>query len=246
MATSTRSAPVRSAPRPPRPTDAPPLGSPLLLLNLKTYPNCLGDAGRAIARTLDSLGRAAGVATAIAPATPDLARLVASVRNPVLAQHVDPIDPGARTGSVPPEALRASGVRGSLLNHSEHPMEGTAVEEAVRRLDALGLVAVVCAGSVERARDLAAFRPPYLAIEPPELIGGDRAVSTARPEAVSRTVEAVRSVAPATRVLCGAGVHDRRDVRRAIELGSHGVLVASAVARAPDPKAAIEELLAGF
>ncbi|MGB6500070.1 MAG: triose-phosphate isomerase [Thermoplasmata archaeon] len=246
METSTRSAPGRSARKPPLPTDIAPLGAPLLILNLKTYPNCLGDGARTIAATLEKLGRAAGVSTAIAPAFPDLARVAAEVPIPVLAQHVDPVDPGARTGSIPAESVQASGARGSLLNHSEHPQLGPDLETAAQRLEALGLVAVICAGTIDQARNVAALEPAYLAIEPPELIGGKRAVSTARPEVVSGTVEAVRRVAPATRVLCGAGVHDRGDVRRAIELGSAGVLVASAVARAPDPRAAIAELLAGF
>lgn len=246
MGTSTRSALGRSAPRRPRPTDAAPLGAPLLLVNLKTYPNCLGDGALAIAKLLATLGRAAGVATAIAPALPDLARVAAEVRIAVVAQHVDRVAAGAFTGSVPVESLRAAGARGSLLNHSEHPLDGPGVEMAAQRLESLGLVPIVCAGSVESARALAAIAPAYLAVEPPELIGGDRAVSTARPEVVSETVTAVRSVAPGTRVLCGAGVHDRHDVRRAIELGAQGILVASAVTRAADPRAAIAELLAGF
>lgn len=183
---------------------------------------------------------------AIAPATPDLARVAGAVAIPVLAQHVDPLDAGARTGFVPPEAVRAAGAWGSLVNHSEHPIGPRAVAEVVGRLGAVGLVAVVCAGDVGPARRLAATRPAYLAVEPPELIGGPRAVSTARPEVVSDSVAAVRAVSPGTRVLCGAGVHDRHDVRRALELGSSGVLVASAVTRASDVRGAIEELLAGF
>jgi triosephosphate isomerase len=63
---------------------------------------------------------------------------------------------------------------------------------------------------------------------------------------VAGAVEAVRRVAPATIVLCGAGVHNRLDVARALELGSEGVLVASAVTRASDPRAALVELLSGF
>jgi len=120
------------------------------------------------------------------------------------------------------------------------------VEETAHRLTAVGLVPVVCARGVEDAAMLAEVHAPYLAVEPPELIGGDRSVSTAAPAVVARTVAAVRSVSPETRVLCGAGVHSRADVRRAIELGSHGILVASAVTRAPDPKAALHELLSGF
>jgi triosephosphate isomerase len=195
---------------------------------------------------LEEVGKAAGVPVAIAPATPDLARVAAAVGIPVLAQHVDPIDAGAFTGFVPPEAIRASGAWGSLLNHSEHPVPLVDVRDSVRRLSTLGLVAVVCARDVSAARRLARAHPRYLAVEPPELIGGDRAVSTARPEVVSGSVDAVRAVAPGTRVLCGAGVHDRRDVRRALELGSAGILVSSAVTRAADARAALEELLAGI
>ena len=192
------------------------------------------------------MGRELDVPVAIAPATPDLARVASRVAIPVLAQHVDPVDAGPRTGFVPPEAIRAAGVWGSLVNHSEHPLPPTEVRSAVERLHALELVAVVCAGDVDVARKLAATRPAYLAVEPPELIGGKRAVSTARPEVVSGAVAAVREVSPGTRVLCGAGVHDRTDVRKALELGASGVLVASAVTLAADPRAAIEELLAGF
>jgi triosephosphate isomerase (TIM) len=224
----------------------PDLGAPLLLVNLKTYPGHLGAGAERTARLLEEIGRARGVAVAIAPATPDLGRVAANVSIPVLAQHVDAVDAGPRTGSVPPEAVRASGGWGSLVNHSEHPLKPRETHDAVARLGSLALVAVVCAQDVAASRSLARNLPPYLAVEPPELIGGDRAVSTAQPEVVSGSVEAVRAVSPATRVLCGAGVHDRRDVRRALELGSAGVLVASAVTRAPDPRVAIEELLAGF
>lgn len=176
----------------------------------------------------------------------DVGRLVQSLRVPVLAQHVDPLELGARTGFLVPEALFLAGGRGSLVNHSEHPLPRATIGDTVARLTALGLVPIVCARDVEQARSLARFHPPYLAVEPPELIGGDRAVSTARPEVVAGSVQAVRRVSPATRVLCGAGVHDRHDVRAALALGSVGILVASAVTTAKDPRAAIAELLEGF
>jgi triosephosphate isomerase (TIM) len=243
---STPSAPGPSERGLPLPADRLTLGRPLLLLNLKTYPGALGPGAEKIARTLEEQGKAAGVAVAIAPAAPDLGRVASSVSIPVLAQHVDAVDAGARTGFVPPEAVEKAGGWGSLVNHSEHPLPSATIATTVQRLTALRLVSVVCAKDVRAAGRLAATQPAYLAIEPPELIGGTRAVSTARPEVVSGAVEAVRRVAPATPVLCGAGVHDRRDVARALELGSAGVLVASAVVRAGDPRAAITELLAGY
>jgi triosephosphate isomerase (TIM) len=246
METSTPSARVRKGPARPLSIRATSLGHPLLLLNLKAYPEHLGSGAVRTAKLLERLGNETGVATAIAPPLPDLARVASAVRIPVLSQHVDPGEAGARTGFVPVEAIMAAGATGSLVNHSEHPMAAADIVDAVERLSAHGLVAVVCAADVPQARRLAETRAPFLAIEPPELIGGDRAVSTAQPEVVSSAVLAVHAVSPATRVLCGAGVHDRHDVARSLELGAEGVLVASAVTRAPDTERAIRELLAGY
>jgi triosephosphate isomerase len=66
-------------------------------------------------------------------------------------------------------------------------------------------------------------------------------VSTAKPELVSRTVEAVAGV-NSTPVLCGAGVSNGTDVKRAIELGAQGVLLASAFVKSPDPKKLLMEM----
>ncbi|MCI4317739.1 MAG: triose-phosphate isomerase [Thermoplasmata archaeon] len=243
---STPSARDPGGPRSRPATDLAPLGSPILLLNLKSYPGSVGDGAERIGVALERQGRMHRVAVAVAPAPMDVGRLVRRLRIPVLAQHVDPLDLGAHTGYFLPEALFIAGGRGSLVNHSEHRIPTTEIREVVERLDRLGLVPVVCAKDVTESRRLARYSPPYLAVEPPELIGGDRSVSSARPEVVSGAVEAVRGVSKSTSVLCGAGVHDRHDVAAAIALGSAGVLVASAVTKAKDPEAAIAELLAGF
>ena len=94
------------------------------------------------------------------------------------------------------EAIRAAGGAGSLVNHSERPIPEEEVGRVVQRLAEAGLAAVVCARDLPRSRRLAAFRPPYLAIEPPELIGGDVSVSTARPELILEVVEAVGEISP--------------------------------------------------
>lgn len=241
-----RSARDRGARSRSRPTESAPLGAPLFVLNLKSFSTALGANAERIGRELERSGRRFKVAVAIAPSPLDVGRLARVLTIPVLAQHADPRDAGPHTGFVPPESIQASGGRGSLVNHSEHPLSIQDVREVVRLLRERELVPIVCAKDVADSRRLAAVRPAYLAVEPPELIGGHRSVSTAKPEVVAGAVLAVRKVSPRTRVLCGAGVHDRHDVRRALELGSEGVLVASAVTKARDPKAAIEELLLGF
>ena len=99
-----------------------------------------------------------------------------------------------------------------------------------------------CAADVEEAIELAKLNPTFIAVEPPELIGGDISVTTADPSIVSDTVNAVKSVNPRVRVLCGAGVKNGLDVRKAIELGAEGVLLASGVTKAEDVDSVLDDL----
>ncbi len=240
------SAPARSGSAPPPATIDPRLKPPLFLLNLKCYPAALGSRADVMARSLAAVGREYGVSVGLVPSLPDLGRIAASDRLPILAPHCDPQPPGASTGFAIPEALRAAGALGSLVNHSEHRLSPNLLTSTVQRLRGAGLVAVLCTRDAAESTRWARLSPPYLAVEPPDLIGGSRSVSSARPGLIRATVESVRRVSPGVRVLCGAGIHTRRDVATALELGSQGILVASAVATAPDPRAAMVELARGF
>ncbi len=240
------SAPARSGSAPPPATIDPRLKPPLFLLNLKCYPAALGSRADVMARSLAAVGREYGVSVGLVPSLPDLGRIAASDRLPILAPHCDPQPPGASTGFAIPEALRAAGALGSLVNHSEHRLSPNLLTSTVQRLRGAGLVAVLCTRDAAESTRWARLSPPYLAVEPPDLIGGSRSVSSARPDLIRATVESVRRVSPSVRVLCGAGIHTRRDVATALELGSQGILVASAVATAPDPRAAMVELARGF
>ena len=231
---------------PPRSTDPHALRTPLFLLNLKAYPAALGPGALRIGRALEREGRRRRVAVALAAAGPDLGWLARELDIPVVAQHTDAGPVGAFTGRAVAGAVRAAGGAGSLLNHSERPLDDAQIRASLSSLRGEGLSAILCAATPARVRRLLPLRPPFLAIEPPELIGGKRSVSTARPEVITETVELARRLSPATRVLCGAGIHSRQDVKRAMELGSDGILVASAVTLSPSPSRAIRTLLSGF
>jgi len=47
-------------------------------------------------------------------------------------------------------------------------------------------------------------------------------------------------------LIVGAGVHQKEDVVKSLELGAIGVAVATDIVKAQDPKKEIEDLLAGF
>jgi len=85
-----------------------------------------------------------------------------------------------------------------------------------------------------------------IAVEPPELIGGDISVTSADPTIVSNTVSLVNSVNPQVVTLCGAGVKNGQDVSTAIELGTSGVLLASGVTKAEDPLSVLRDLVSSL
>ena len=81
-----------------------------------------------------------------------------------------------------------------------------------------------------------------IAVEPPELIGGDISVSKAGPEIIERAVDFVGK----NQVLVGAGIRDLEDVTIALKLGACGVLVASGVVKVADPYAVLLGLVSGL
>jgi triosephosphate isomerase len=219
---------------------------PIIVVNLKTYPEASGRNSLAIAKIAEGVAKETGRTIIIAPPQPDLALICSSVSIPIFSQHVDNVKPGNTTGFVPPEGAKSAGAKGTLINHSEHRLVHADIEELVERCRALSLTTIVCTNNVRVSKAAAMFHPDYVAIEPPELIGGNVSVTDANPEIVSGTVKAIRSVAEGIGILTGAGVKNRRDVAKAIELGTDGVLLASGVAKAKDPKAVLMDLAAGI
>jgi triosephosphate isomerase len=128
--------------------------------------------------------------------------------------------------------LKKSKVNGSLINHSEHRISSKEISKLVSKLKELKMTSIVCVKDVAEARKYAKLNPDYVAIEPPELIGSGKAVSTERPELITKAANAVKSANNNTKLLCGAGIVSGQDVSKAVELGSKGILVASGIIKA--------------
>ena len=178
----------------------------------------------------------------VAPPTPMLHTVASTVKIPVFAQRTELGETGKSTGHSIPESIKAAGCAGSLLNHSESRISMDVLRLTVERMKSLGLASCACAETTEEAVAIAALRPEFLAIEPPELIGTGRAVSKARPELLAGTAEALARVEYKGSLLCGAGIVSGEDVRAAIKLGTEGILVASSVVKAQDWPVKLREL----
>jgi triosephosphate isomerase len=209
-----------------------------VLVNLKAYPSDPAAVARAAATVADE----SGVRVGVAPQAPDLER-VAATGVETWGQHVSPVGHGSHTGSTLAEAVADAGATGTLVNHSERRLTLAAVDGAVDAAGRAGLDTVVCANNPGQVAAAAALGPDAVAVEPPELIGTGTPVSQADPDVVRGAVAAAERVDPAVDVYCGAGISTGEDVVAAGDLGADGVLLASGVAKADDPEAALRSLV---
>jgi triosephosphate isomerase (TIM) len=217
--------------------------TPAVIINFKAYAEVDGRGAVGLAKVCEAVSEETGVTVAVCPPVVSLSAVTAAVGIPVFAQNIDPFKPGSATGWATPSMVKACGAVGSLMNHSEHKIPSGTVSQLVSMCRDSDLASLVCADTVAVAKDAAAFLPDIIAVEPPELIGGDISVTTANPGIVSDTVDAVKSVSRGTMVLCGAGVKTGADVKTAVDLGADGVLLASGVVKAADPRAALLDLV---
>ena len=218
----------------------------IIVVNFKTYEQATGERAVKLAKVCENVAKAKKVEIIVAVQNADLFHVSSEVSIPVYAEHLDPVKYGAHTGKDLPEALVENGATGVIINHSEDKEELADIEEAIKRAKNVGLQTIVCAPTAQSSEAIAAFSPDMVAVEPPELIGGDVSVSKAKPELISDTVRLVHDVDESIPVLCGAGIKDQDDVKIAIKLGCRGILIASGVTKADDPEKALRDLIKGM
>jgi triosephosphate isomerase (TIM) len=158
----------------------------------------------------------------------------------IFAQHMDPLSIGRGLGSVLPEAVKAAGAVGVMLNHAEKPMSISDLYRAIKRADEVGLVSIVCADSIEEAAAIAHFCPNIIVAEPTELIGTGQ---TSNYEYVIKSTSIIKDINPDIQVLQGAGISNGQDVYNVIKAGAEATGSTSGIIKAEDPEAMINEML---
>lgn len=216
----------------------------MIVLNLKSYEKSFEKALYFVDIANEVVGET-GARIVVCPPSPFL-KDAAERYSQIFAQHVDPLPFGSHTGWLPADALKSLKVKGSLVNHSEHKLKFDDVKNVVDQLHKNTLESTVCAKDPEEAEKIAHLSPTYIAVEPPELIGSGKSVSKEKPELVSNSVKKIQSVNDKIHILCGAGVSNKKDVEKALDLGVSGVLLASAFVNAEDPKKFLKELVSVF
>jgi triosephosphate isomerase len=203
-----------------------------LIINLKNYNEISGENSLKIVEDSKKVCLVNHKNIIIAP-PPSSVLALSKQGVPIVSQHVDDSTIGATTGFIIPEILKSYGAVGSIINHSEHKIDHSQIKNLVKRLRDLDMISIVCADDMDEVDAISRFSPDYLAIEPPELIGKGIAVSKANPSIIRDSVRLVKQISSTVRVLCGAGIADKNDIEKALELGSEGILISSGVVKAP-------------
>ncbi len=214
-----------------------------LIINFKNYEEASAAGTVKLARAAQKVAEKMKAEIVVAPPQPALALVAKSVRIPVICQHVDSEKQGSTTGFFLPEVAKSYGAVGSLINHSERRIEMKTIAAIVERMKKLRMTSIVCARAPHEVMEISVFQPDFIAIEPPELIGSGRAVSKENPAIITRSIDAAGS---RSKVICGAGITDKGDVKAAIKLGSRGILVASSIVKADSWQDKIAELASGI
>jgi len=158
----------------------------------------------------------------------------------VIAPYMDLIRPGRGIADVLPEALKAAGAQGVVINHSERPMSLSAIAQTIERARELEMLSFACAGSIAEAKALAVFNPDIINPEPTELIGG---MQPSDMPFVMESIRAIKSINPSIIVEQAAGITSPDQVYDLIMAGAEAVGCSSAVFRAKDPFAFIEAMI---
>lgn len=219
------------------------MNTPIVILNYKTYLESSGENALELARALKSASEESGITMVAAPQAADIYRIQYQISLPIFAQHIDPITPGGHTGSNLIETLIEAGISGSLINHSENRMKLADIDEVIQLCEQNDIESCVCTNNIATSKAIATFSPDAVAVEPPELIGTGIPVSQAQPEVVEDSVKGVKSINKKIKVLCGAGISTGDDMKAAMDLGADGVLLASGIVKAENPKEALLDLV---
>ena len=157
-----------------------------------------------LARIADRAAEKYGINVIFTTPYVNIAEVSSAVKNLyIFAPHMDSGPVGRGLADVLPEAVKAAGACGVMLNHTERPLTIPVLINTIKRARILDLMTIVCASSISETQAVAELHPDMIVSEPLELIGTGNAVGCGF---VEKAMKAVRSIDQKIGVLVGGGV----------------------------------------
>lgn len=201
----------------------------MILVNFKSYQETRGEGAIKYAQICQEVAEETGVEIIPVVRAIDAYRIKKEIGVKIYLQ--EPIE-----GAVGVAA-------GALVNHSDHRLKPGTTRQLLKNWPE-GFEAIVCFSTLGQLEKWARrLKPSYLAYEPKELIGNrEKSVASEYAETIKKIVGLVSP----TPVLVGAGIHSGEDVKIALKMGARGILVATDIIKAEDPKRELKELAEAF
>ncbi len=160
----------------------------------------------------------------------------------ILAPYMDTLRPGRGMADILPEALKAAGAQGVVINHCEKPMSLPQMKATVDRARELDFLVFACADTLEEAKAIAQLHPDIINPEPSGIIGGGNGVTPM--DYVEASIREIKAIYPDILVEQAAGITNGQQVYDFIMAGSEAAGAASGIMKAADPIAMIDEMVA--
>ena len=219
----------------------PHIRTPYFEIGTKNY--VYGDTVLEYARAADAAAQRYDIDVLFITPVVEIRRVVENTqRLIVLAPYMDTLRPGRGMAGILPEALKAAGARGVVVNHCEKPMSLPQIKATIQRAREMEFLVFACADTLEEARAIAQLHPDIINPEPSQIIGGGKGVSPM--DYVRESIRAVKDIDPHILVEQAAGITCGGQVYDFIMAGSEAAGAASGIMNARDPVAMIDEMIA--
>ena len=219
----------------------------MIFVNFKSNVKSTGENALSIVKALKEAQKKTKVPIILAPHDFDLHAIREIWGGEIWVQHAD-YDRGTGKNQVELIKEYPQKIDGVFLNHSEHRFEGwSLLSRVVNECVEYGLKVLVFVGSLDDIEKLLAAEahPTFIAYEPPELVGSNEtSVAKSKASVIEDAFEITKKAK--IPLIVGAGVKDKADVQKSVELGAVGVAVSSAIIAAEDPGKKVLELASGF
>ena len=219
----------------------PKIRTPYFEIGTKNY--IYGDKVLKYARAADAAAKRYDIDVLFITPAVEIRRVVENTqRLIVLAPYMDTLRPGRGMADILPEALKAAGAQGVVINHCEKPMSLPQMTATIDRAREMDFLVFACADTLAEARAIAQLHPDIINPEPSEIIGGGNGVSPM--SYVRQSIRAIKEIYPDILVEQAAGITNGQQVYDFIMAGSEAAGAASGIMNAGDPLAMIDEMIA--
>ncbi len=212
---------------------------PFFEIGIKNY--FYGDQVMDLAKAADAASKKHDIDIILITPYTEIRRVAEQTGLFVFAPYMDTLRPGRGLADVLPEAVKAAGATGVVLNHCERPMTLSAMRETIDRANELDLLTFACADTIAETKAVAQLHPDIINPEPSGLIGSGQISDMGY---VMDSIRAIKDIYDDILVEQAASISSGDDVYQFIHAGAEAVGAASGIANAADPHAMVDEMVA--